>query len=73
VSDLVLSADGQPLTLRLVSADFPSIEQMKRGMGEIHLYFAADLPAGNVNRRIVFENHHPSGIAVYLREAAQST
>jgi len=66
VSDLVLSVDGQPLTLRLVSADSPSIEQMKQGMGEIHLYFAADLPAGNVNRRIVFENHHQSGIAVYL-------
>jgi HupE / UreJ protein len=39
---------------------------MKQGIGEIHIYLIADLPAGNVNRRFVFENHHLSGIGVYL-------
>jgi hypothetical protein len=66
LSDLSLSVDGLPLALRLLSCDFPSPGEMKQGIGEIHLAFTAQLPAGGVNRRLVFENHHQPRMAVYL-------
>jgi hypothetical protein len=64
--DLSLSLDGQPLTARLVSAHFPKIEEMKDGVGEMQIEFEADLPRRGTNRKLVFENHHLSGISAYL-------
>src|SRR5262249_4553111 len=32
----------------------------------IQIEFTADLPRGGPNRKLVFENHHQSGIAAYL-------
>jgi hypothetical protein len=66
LSDLSLAVDGYRLTPRLVSVDFPEIEQMKDGLGEIRIAFKAALPAGGPNRTLVFENHHQSQIAAYL-------
>src|SRR4051794_9415133 len=37
LQDLSLRADGDSLRLRLVSLTFPSIEEMKEGLGEIQL------------------------------------
>ena len=37
---------------------FPQIEQMREGLGEIHIDFTADLPRGGLNRRLILENHH---------------
>jgi hypothetical protein len=64
--DLSLTVDGDRLRLRLVSRRFPKIEEMKEGLGEIQLEFEADAPRGGRKRRLVFENHHQSPIAVYL-------
>jgi hypothetical protein len=64
--DLSLSLDGQPLTARLVSAHFSKIEEMKDGVGEMQIEFEADLPRRGTNRKLVFENHHLSGISAYL-------
>ena len=64
--DLSLNVDGHPLEPRLVSASFPKIDQMKRGLGEIQIEFIADLPPGGANRKLVFEHRHPSPIAAYL-------
>jgi hypothetical protein len=64
--DLSLSLDGQPLTARLVSAHFPKIEEMKDGVGEMQIEFEADLPRRGTKRKLVFENHHLSGISAYL-------
>jgi hypothetical protein len=64
--DLVLSVDGHSLPVRLVSASFPAIAAMQQGVGEIQISFTASLPPGVDHRRLVFENHHESGIAVYL-------
>jgi hypothetical protein len=66
LSDLSLTVDGHRLTPRLVSMDFPEVEQMKEGLGEIRIAFTAALPAGGANRTMVFENHHQSQIAAYL-------
>lgn len=66
MADLVLKEDGHPLKLRLVNAAFPAIAQMNAGTGEIEIVFAADLPAGHGSHELTFENHHQSGISVYL-------
>ena len=63
--DLSLTIDGHRLRPQLVSTQFPAIEEMKEGLGEIRIEFSADLPPGGANRRLIFENHHQSRIAAY--------
>lgn len=63
--DLSLKLDGQPLTPRLLSMEFPAIEDMKEGRGEIRIEFDAALPAGGPNRKLTLENHHQNRIAAY--------
>jgi hypothetical protein len=64
--DLSLSVDGQTLTPRLSSVSFSAPAEMKEGTGEIHIDFAADLPAGGSRRNLVIENHHKPRMSVYL-------
>lgn len=66
LSEQSLSLDGNRLVPRLVSADFPAIEQMREGIGEIDIEFTADLPPGGPNRRLVLQNHHQSQNAAFL-------
>ncbi len=63
--DLSLKIDGRPLTPHLLSMQFPTIDEMKEGRGEIQIEFDADLPAGGSNRKLILENHHQSQIAAY--------
>ena len=63
--DLSLTIDGHRLTPRLVSWEFPAIDEMKEGRGEIQIEFSADLPRNGPNRRLTLENHHQSRIAAY--------
>jgi hypothetical protein len=67
--DLTLTLDGTRLPLRLVALGFPDIDEMQEGLGEIRLDFDAIVPAGASARRLTFENHHQSDIAVYLANA----
>jgi hypothetical protein len=64
--DLSFTIDGKILKPKLISMEFPAIEEMKEGLGEIRLEFSADLPHGGPNRRLIFENRHQSRIAAYL-------
>lgn len=64
--DVSLSIDGQVLRPRLISEKFPDVQAMKEGTGEIQIEFSADLPRGGNSRRLVFENHHQSGISAYM-------
>ena len=64
--DVSLTMDGQVLRPHLVSTEFPRVEEMKQGLGEIQIQFGADLPGGGRDRRLVFENHHQSRIGAYL-------
>lgn len=64
--DLSFSVDGQRLQLRLVSVDFPKVQEMKEGLGEIQIELTADLPRGGSSRKLVFENHHQSRISAYM-------
>jgi hypothetical protein len=63
--DLSLKIDGQVLAPRLVSMQFPAIEEMKDGRGQIQIELAADLPPGAARRKLAFENHHQNRIAAY--------
>ena len=64
--DLSLTVDGNHLPLGLVSSTFPAVEEIKAGIGEILLTFRAEVPRGGSTRKLVFENHHRSGMAAYL-------
>jgi HupE / UreJ protein len=66
LSDLSLTVDGRSVKPKLVSVDFPQIELMKEGIGEIHIEFTADLPRGGPNRQLILENHHQRQNAAYL-------
>ncbi|HEX3472737.1 MAG TPA: HupE/UreJ family protein, partial [Silvibacterium sp.] len=66
LGDLSLTVDGKSVKPKLVSADFPQIELMREGLGEIHIEFTADLPHGGPNRRLILENHHQRQNAAYL-------
>ena len=66
LGDLSLSVDDRRLKPRLSSVNFPPAEEMREGLGEIHIEFSADLPRTGTNRKLVFENHHQSRIAAYL-------
>jgi hypothetical protein len=45
---------------------FPTVDEMREGLGQIQLDFDADLPRGGRNRKLTFENRHLSRIAAYL-------
>jgi hypothetical protein len=64
--DLSLSVDGHNLTPNLRFVSFPPAADMKDGVGEIHIEFAAELPAGGSKRRLVIENHHKRQVSAYL-------
>jgi hypothetical protein len=64
--DLQCSIDDHPATLRLASYAFPSVDDIKSGLGDIVLDFRANLPTGSLQRKLTFENHHQTKIAVYL-------
>lgn len=66
LQDVTLKIDGHPLRPRLVSMAFPAVEEIKEGLGAIQMEFVANLPPGGGGRKLVFENHHQSGIAAYL-------
>jgi hypothetical protein len=73
LSELSLSIDGRRLTPHLVSANFPQIQEMRDGVGEIHVEYKAELPSGGPDRRLVLENHNRAQRAVYLVNALASS
>jgi hypothetical protein len=64
--DLSLTSDGRPLAPQLLAVQFPALDEMKEGRGEIRLDFSAVVPHGGGNRRITIENHHQGRISAYL-------
>ena len=66
LADLSLSLNGDRLPLQLISVAFPKMEQMKEGLADIQIDFAADVSGSGLERKLVFENRHQSPIATYL-------
>jgi len=63
--DVSLTVDGVRLAPRLVSAQFPSPEFLREGMGEIRIAFRADVQGAGGARKLAFQNHHFAQIAAY--------
>ena len=66
LADLSLTVDGKRVQPKLVSVDFPQVELMREGLGEIHIEFTANLPHGGPNRRLILQNNHQKQNSVYL-------
>jgi hypothetical protein len=66
ISSVVARYSWSPSRRWLPSSTFPTLGEMKEGLGDILLNFEADVPHGDTNRRLTFENHHQSAISVYL-------
>ena len=73
LSQLSLTIDGQRLKPQLVSASFPQIQEMRDGVGEIHIEYTAELPRGGPDRKLVLENRNRTQRAVYLVNALASS
>ena len=69
LNDLTLTVDRQPVTPHLIAATFPPLDQLRDGLGEIHLQFAAPIPAGGLHRRFTLANRHQNPRSVYLVNA----
>jgi hypothetical protein len=69
LSELVMSIDGKKLDAKLKSVDFPQIQEMRDGLGEIHIEYTAELPAGGPDRKLILENNNQRQRAVYLVNA----
>jgi hypothetical protein len=70
--DLSLAIDGHSLAPHVISSQFPAIEEMKEGRGEILLRFDAELPSGGPRLRLTFDNRHQSRFAAYQVNALVS-
>ncbi len=66
LDDLAISIDGKSVRPKLVSWSFPQPAQMRDGLGEIHVEYSVDLPAGSAERTLTVANHHLSSGSVYL-------
>ena len=62
---LSITLNGARLKPRLVSMEFPNVDDMKEGLGDIHLEFQVDLPRSGPCRKFRLENHHQRRIAVH--------
>lgn len=70
---LSLTLDGKALKPKLLTATFPNIQEMRDGLGEIHMEYTADLPSGGPNRELVLESHNQQQKSVYLVNALAPT
>ncbi len=64
--DLSLKLDGHDAPLRLVSFAYPSIADIRTGLGDIVLQFATDIAPRSAIRDLKFQNHHQPATPVYL-------
>jgi len=66
LKDLSISIDAKSVQPVLVAQKFPTIEEMREGLGEIQIEFSVELAGGGAKRKIIFANRHESGMSVYL-------
>ena len=73
LDSLSLTIDGKALRPKLLTSSFPNIQEMRDGLGEIHIEYTANLPDGGPNRELVLESHNQQQKAVYLVNALAPT
>ena len=62
IRDLELRVDGKVVPLRLIGSRFPSVEDMREGLGTIRLNLHTD----SSGHELRFENRHMQKVSVYL-------
>jgi len=67
--DVELRLDGEVVALTLRTSSFPSVEDLREGIGEIYLAFSGMVPASRGSRQLIFENNHQRQISAYLVNA----
>ena len=67
---VLLSVDNRPARFTLESARFPAFEDMRLGLGTIHVRAGADIPsATSGNHRLFYRNEYQPAGSVYLVNA----
>jgi hypothetical protein len=66
LGDITLQIDGQPVEPVLLDFDYPSIERLREGLGEIRLAFNASVRRAGKSHEFVLDNHHEARISAYL-------
>jgi hydrogenase/urease accessory protein HupE len=64
--EVSLTVDGELVPLAVKSATFPTLPEMKEGVGDIAIRFESPMPASGGSHRLLFENCHQPDISVYL-------
>ncbi len=65
-ADVSLLVGDVPVQLRAISSTFPTVPEMKDGLGDIVLQLHAPISNANGSRTLQFENRHQSAISAYL-------
>jgi hypothetical protein len=65
-----LAVDGQPRAILFVASDYPAIEELRGGLGSVHVRGTAGRPpADGASHVITFENRFDPSRSVYLANA----
>ena len=65
LQDQTLLVDGRAVALELFSWQFPAVDEIKDGVGEIHVEYSAKLPTGAGRRKLTLQNRHEGRISAY--------
>jgi hypothetical protein len=70
LADLVLEANGDPVSLRLTGVQAPTVDEMMAGLGTIRITAIGDRPGIGLGRvRMRYRNNHQGPSSVYLVNA----
>ncbi len=69
MSDVVVTFDGHPVAMALTHIEVPTIDEMRHGMGTIHLRATGSITARAGRHRLDVVNDHRSDTSVYLVNA----
>jgi hypothetical protein len=61
-----MTLNGQRPSAAVIDVDFPPVDLMKEGLGEIHIALRVEAPAQAPANDLVLENHHERAFAAYL-------
>jgi hydrogenase/urease accessory protein HupE len=64
--DFSITLDGSSVTLKAVSYSFPTVENMRKGIGDIIIGYVANIEKQGSAHQLTVQNKHYSTVAVYL-------
>lgn len=64
--DLSFTMDGHSASLKLVSSTFSTVEDLKKGIGDVIIDYESDIKGQGFSHQLIFKNQHYNSIAVYM-------